>query len=345
MATAGRSEDSALARTPLGELLEREPYRFEFFQAVRLLNLLLPDRSPVGRFVKPAAEVARFRVHPQPSFPASQIQSLTAVEGGAPAVEVNFMGLVGPLGLLPLTYSELVLERERARDHALLDFLDLFHHRMISLFYAAWEKYRFNLAYERGERDRFSRHLLDLIGMGTAGLENRHEVADDSLLYYGGLVALHPRSAAGFEQMLGDYFDVPVEIEQFVGAWYAVDTGSQCELDGGRQDYSAQLGCGAVVGDEIWDQQSRVRIRLGPLTFHQYRGFLPDGAAHRQLAALAKFYAGHEYDIEVQLILRREETPACELGAGEEEGLQLGWTTWVKSAPFGRDPGDTILHL
>lgn len=326
-------------------MLEREPYRFEFFQAVRLLNLAFPGRTPVGRFVKPSAEVARFHAHASPAFPASQIQALASQENGVPALWVNFMGLIGPLGLLPLYYTELVLERERARDHALREFLDIFHHRMISLFYAAWEKYRFNIAYERGERDRFSHHLLDLIGMGVPGLENRQEVADDSLLFYGGLLALHPRSAAGFEQMLGDYFDVPVEIEQFVGAWYPVDSSSQCELDGNRQDYSAQLGFGAVVGDEIWDQQSRVRVKLGPLTFAEYRDFLPDGSAHRQLAALAKFYAGHEYDIEMQLILRRDEVPACELGAGEAEGLQLGWTTWVKSTPFGRDPGDTILHL
>lgn len=342
MATAGRPESVALARTPIGELLEREPYRFEFFQAVRLFNRLLADRSPVGRFVTPSAETARFTVNPDPIFPASQIQSLTLREGGAPALAVNFMGLIGPMGLLPLYYTELVLARMRSRDHSLREFLDIFHHRIISLFYAAWEKYRFTIAYERGERDRFSHHLLDLIGLGTHGLQERQDVADDSLLFYGGLLALHPRSAAALEQILEDYFDVPVEIEQFVGAWYPMDPDALCELDG-RPSESSQLGFGAVVGNEIWDQQSRVRIRLGPLTFEQYRDFLPGGEACRQLRALAKFFAGNEYDMELQLILRRDEVPACELAA--EEGLQLGWTTWVKSKPFQRDPGDTILTL
>lgn len=342
MATAGRTESTALARTPIGELLAREPYRFEFFQAVRLLNLLLVERSPVGRFVSPSAEVARFAVNPSPAFPASQIQSLTMREDGTPVLSVNFMGLVGPLGLLPLYYTELVMERTRARDHALREFLDIFHHRMLSLFYAAWEKYRFSIAYERGERDRFSRHLLNLIGLGTPGLQERQEVADESLLFYGGLLASQPRSAAALEQILQDYFDVPAEIEQFVGAWYPMDPDAQCELDRGGE--SAQLGFGAVVGSEIWDQQTRVRIRLGPLTLEQYRDFLPGGEAWKRLRALAKFFAGNEYDMELQLILRREDVPACAL-AGEEEGVQLGWTTWVKSKPFQRDPGETILNL
>jgi len=344
VATAGRPENTALARTPLGEWLEREPWNFEFFQAVRLLERLIPAKEPVGRFVNPASEVARFQVNPVPAFPASQIQGLTTRPDGSIALSLNFMGLIGPLGLLPLYYTEQVLERLRARDRTLADFFDIFHHRAISLFFAAWEKYRFNIAYERGERDRFSHHLLDLLGLGTEGLENRQEVADDSLLFYSGLLALHPRSATSLRQILWDYFDVPVEIEQFVGAWYVIDADSQCTL-GLRAGYSEQLGYGAVVGNEIWDRQSRVRIQLGPLTFEQYRDFLPGGEGNRQLRALTKFYAGNEFDVEVQLVLKREEVPACELAATEGEGLQLGWTTWVKSAPFRRDPGDTILNI
>jgi type VI secretion system protein ImpH len=344
VATAGRPENTALTRTEIGALLEREPYLFEFFQAVRVLERALPERSPLGRFVNPRTEVARFGVNTSSIFPASQIQGLRVQSDGTPFLAVNFMGLIGPLGLLPLYYTEMVADRVRGRDNTLRDFLDIFHHRIISLFYTAWEKYRFNIAYERGERDRFSHHLLDLIGLGTEGLQDRQEVADDSLLFYSGLLAPHPRSAQALEQLLSDYFDVAVEIEQFVGAWYAMDADSQCQL-GARDSYSEQLGFGAVAGNEIWDQQSRVRVKLGPLTFAQYRDFLPGGSAWRHLRALTRFYAGNENDVEVQLILKRAEVPECELRAGEEDGLQLGWTTWVKSAPFRRDPGDTVLII
>ncbi len=331
-------------RHPIADVLEAEPYLFEFFQAVRLLERISPGREPVGRYVNPSSEVVRFGAHAGIAFPASQIQSLEKRPGRAPLMRVNFMGLTGPLGLMPLYYSELLLDRIRTKDTGLRDFLDLFNHRFISLFYQAWEKYRFAIAYERDERDRFSHHLLDLIGMGSPGLENRQQVPDDSLMFYGGLLALHPRSATTLEQLLEDYFDVPVGIEQFVGAWYAMDTESQCNLGAGS-GYSEQLGFGAVVGNEIWDQQSRVRIRLGPLTLERYRGFLPGGDAHDQLRALTRFFCGSEFDIEVQLVLRRQEVPRCELVAQQEGGWQLGWSTWVKSAPFTRDPGDTILEL
>ena len=130
---------------------------------------------------------------------------------GSSNTDRPFMGLTGPLGVLPLAYTELVMERLRARDTTLRDFYDVFNHRMISLFYQAWEKYRFQIPYERGERDRFSHHVLALLGLGTPGLEDRQDVPDDSLLFYSGLLASHARSATGLRQLLEDYFGVAVE--------------------------------------------------------------------------------------------------------------------------------------
>ena len=344
MATASRTESFDLARAEVAKLLEREPYRFDFFQAVRLLQQLAPGRRPVGGFAKPSAEVARFGARPALAFPASQIQSMRTSEGEAPFLEVNFMGLTGPLGVLPQAYSELVLERLREKDTALRDFFDLFNNRMIGLFYQAWEKYRFAIAYERGERDRFSHNLLDLIGLGTEGLQDRQDVPDDSLIYYSGLLALNTRSTAALEQILMDYFDVPVRIGQFAGAWRPMEESNQCHM-GEETGISEQLGCGAVVGDEIWDPQSGIRIRLGPLTIERYRDFLPDGAAWPELGTVVRFFTRGEFDVAVQLVLRREEAPPCELAEETEAAPRLGWTAWMASAPLTRDPDETILQL
>ena len=344
MATSGRSENTDLARWPIAELLEQEPYLFEFFQAIRLMARIDSQREVVGRFNNPSAEVVRFAANPDVSFPASEIQSLEQRDGKAPLMRVNFIGLHGPQGILPRAYCELVNERIRARDKTLRDFFDLFNHRIISLFYQAWEKFHFEIPYERGELDRFSHYVLALLGLDAPGLQNRQDVADDSLLFYGGLLSMHSRSATGLRQVLWDYFNVPVEIEQFVGAWYPVDEESQCCL-GEDGSYSEQLGFGAVVGNETWDQQSRVRIQLGPLTLEQYVDFLPGHEGHRQLRSLTQFYASGEYDMEVQLILRRDQVPACELKAHDGEGQQLGWTSWMKSAEFVYDAGETVLEL
>jgi type VI secretion system protein ImpH len=324
--------------------LEREPFCFDFFQAVRLLERLMPERDRVGRFVQPSREVVHFGANPSVSFPPSQIHSLSRKPGEPARMAVNFMGLIGPLGVLPQYYTELVMNRVRSKDYALRDFLDIFNHRMTSLFFQAWQKYRFTVAYERGERDRFSHHLLDLIGLGTEGLQNRQTVADDALIFYAGLLAQWPRSASALRQVISDYFAVPATVEQFAGGWFKLDRETQCCFEEGIT-ISEQLGVGAVVGGEIWDQQSSVRVVLGPLTLDQYMDFLPNGSAYQPLRGLLGFFAGAEFDFEVQLILKRDDVPAVELGAETGAIPQLGWVTWMKSRPFTRDPGDTVLPI
>ena len=326
------------------EKLRREPYTFDFFQALRLLERFSPERKSVGQFVKPQDEVAHFRAHPSLAFPASQIQAAEWPEDGPVRMLVNFMGMTGPEGVLPNPFTSLIIERQREGDTSLRDFLDIFNHRIISLFYRAWRKYRIDVACERGERDRFSRQLLSLLGLGTDGMRDRQTVADELLIYYAGLLGQRPRSAQALQQILSDYFDVPVAIEQFSGGWYRLDRETQCRLSEENTD-SGELGFGAVVGDEMWSQQSRVRIVLGPLSLERYADFLPDGQSFKPLKSWVRFFSNDEWDFELNLVLEREQVPACTLGAGGVSGPQLGWVSWVKSAPFHRDPGDTVLAL
>ncbi len=174
------------------------------------------------------------------------------------------MGLVGHFGVLPTHYSVTVMERLRAGDPALADFLDLFHHRILSLFYRAWERYRFYAPYERGEEDRVTGHLRDLLGLG--GPTGRPARALDTSVLLGYLALLGPRqrSALALERLVGDYFGVPVEVEQFVGGWHAMPD-AQCQVDHETREPSNTLGYGVLVGDEVWDPHARARIVLGPL--------------------------------------------------------------------------------
>jgi type VI secretion system protein ImpH len=339
----------ASAQPELEALLRDDPTSFDFFQAVRLLARLRPGRAPVGRFWRPGAEVARFGANLATAFPASEIQALTlpavvAGPDGLPRLTVNFMGLTGPLGVLPAVYTQHVAERVRDRDPALRDFLDLFHHRLVSLFYRAWEKHRFVVAFERGASDPVTEHLRDLIGIGTGGMSGRLPVKDEALLFYAGLLGMQPRPAQALEQLLSDYFGIPVTVEQFVGGWYPLTSATQCEL-GDEMSASAQLGLGAVAGDEIWDMQSRVRLRLGPLTRRQYDQFLPGGSAYEPLRAIVRFFSNEQFEFEAQLVLARDEVPACTLGEEGAAAPPLGWCTWLRSAPFARDPDETVLEL
>ncbi len=336
-------ETPVVVQPELEDQLRQNPTAFEFFQAVRVLERLLPGRKALGKFVEPREEVVRFATNPDTAFPASEIHALDLTDGGPARMTVNFMGLTGPEGVLPYYYSLLVSERLRARDGTLRDFLDIFHHRIISLFYRAWEKYRFAVSYERDRRDRVTGHLKDLIGLGAQGLQDRLAIRDEALLFYAGLFAPQQRSAAALQQLLEDYFSVPAEIEQFVGGWYPLSATTQCNL-GDDAGASEQLGWGAVAGEEVWDPQARVRVRLGPLTRRQYDQFLPTGAAYEPLRTLTRFFCSDQFDFEVQLILARDQVPAFTLGA-EEPAAPLGWCTWMRSRAFSRDPEDTILTL
>jgi type VI secretion system protein ImpH len=324
--------------------LRQEPFEFHFFQAVRLLERAMPERAAVGHFADPASEAVRFLHHPSLAFPASEIQSLDWSGRRAARMMVNMIGLIGPLGVLPVHYTEFAIERLRARDHAFVEFLNIFLHRVTSVFYRSWEKHRFMIGYERDRQDVLTGCFYDLVGLGTPNLRNRQPFHDETLAFYGGFFGLIARSALALESMLADYFDVPVSVEQFIGTWRRLDESDQCELDV-ELSGSAELGLGAVVGNEVWDRQSRARIVIGPLSAERYREFLPDGSAFEPLRSFTHLFSGEDIEYELQIILKREEVPGCELGE-EQATVQLGWFTWMKSnAAFDRDPGDTVLLL
>lgn len=322
-------------------LLRDSPWSFDFFQAIRLLEQSRSTAAPLGHFGDPGREVVRIGAHQTLAFPASSIQSLDA-DSQPWQMRVNFMGLTGPSGVLPQVYTVEMLERLRIKDKSFRDFLDIFNHRAISLFYRAWTKYRLPAQYRRDLSDPISRTLLSLSGLGTRHLTGRHEVADSSFIWYTGLFAAQPRSAVALELLLEDYFAVPVEVIQFAGAWYRLQGDSTCTLSE-DEDESECLGLGAVVGDEVYDHQSRVRIRLGPLTLVQYRMFLPGEPAARRLREITRLFSRDQIDFEVQLILKRAEVPQPFLDP-QPESVQLGWTTWIRTKPgFDRDPEDAVL--
>jgi type VI secretion system protein ImpH len=284
------------------------------------------------------------------AFPPSEIAALEDGAAGEPArMTVSFLGLTGPQGMLPLDYSLYAASRARAGDRAMKDFLGLFEHRIISLFYRAWTKSH-AAARVQGEGaadaadsrapDPLTTQLLAVVGLDGPGLANRLAIPEESLLYYAGLFAMPCRSATALEQLIGDYFDVPCEVEQFVGAWYPLDQTAQTAL-GGDDGY---LGGGAVAGDEVWDQQGRVRVRIGPLTRRRYDEFLPGGQLHEALRALTRFFANDQFDFEIQLVLARDEAPPCRLDA-DTTPLPLGWCTWLRTTPLQRDPDDALFAL
>ena len=181
--------------------------------------------------------------------------------------------------------------------------------------------------------------MMDFLGLGTEGLRNRGGIADAAYLNYVGLLGRHVRSAASLQQILEDYFQVAVEIQQFAGAWRKLSVENQTCFTG-FGGASERLGVGTVAGDEVWDHHGRIRISLGPMPFDQYLKLLPGQEAYHELVAWLRFYSNGSYETEVQLVLARADAPACELGSGGKMRPQLGLVSWLKTRPLDRDPAD-----
>ena len=259
---------------------------------------------------------------------------------------VNFMGLTGPMGVLPRVYTELIMSRLRARDRTLADFFDIFNHRMISLFYQAWEKYRSSVAYERDGEDRLSKYLMSLIGLGTDGLQNRMLVRDDSLLFYSGLLSLQPRSAAALRGVLQDYFGVPVEVEQFVGAWQPLGS-SRSVRPGQRRVVRLAARRGHRGGRRNLESAVADPPETGPADAGAVPGlFARRGRLSNPCASWRGSFAAPTWRSRFSSSCERAVVPRCDLGEDSLAGPRLGWFTWMKSGPdFDRAPADTVLLL
>jgi len=333
---------------PLTDILFDESYRFDFFQAVRVLERVYQGRQPVGYGAITTEEIVRFTTRISLTFPPSAIYEINPPDGADKPAEMNvtFMGLAGLVGVLPRHYTEMILERMRQKDFTLRDFLDLFNHRFISLFYRAWEKYRFPIAYERavarGHRyDPVSLNIFHLFGMGTRGLRERLDVPGETLLYYSGLMAQQPHSASALETLLGDYFGVPVKTQQFVGQWLPLAVDQRARLI--SQDSGQSLKAGTVLGARFWDQQAKFRLRLGPMKFGKFKNFFPKGQALKELVQLVRLFNGQQLDFDLQLVLEAAEVPSCRLGPPGHDSVKLGWSTWLKTKEFIYDPSDAVI--
>jgi len=353
MAATGRRSYASLI-----EALRAAPERFDFIQAVRLLersNARLPGDAReavpglIGVDSDPRSETLRLRTALELAFPATEITRLDDT-GMKTELTVTLMGLIGVSGVLPGHYSRLVLEACRDKNMAPRDFFDLFNHRALSLFVRAAEKYRLPLAFERARTrgsDTFTAALLALIGMRGPAMQGRQAIPDETLVFYAGHFSHRVRTADALQQMLSEHFEQPVRITQFQGHWANLLKSDQTQIGGAAADPHryATLGVSAVVGTRVWDVQGSFRVKLGPLDYSQFQSFMPRAAQMAQLAALTRTYVGPALSFDVQLTLKGSEVPPLVLGADQESGARLGWNTWLPAQGPRSDASDAIFQV
>lgn len=322
--------------------LEREPHRFRFFQAIRILALAAGPGADA-----PVPSQLRFRTPVTLAFPASEILTLAPRARSSPAkplleMEVGFLGLTGPSGILPQHYTETLLERRHLhRDTTLHAFLDLFNHRACCLFYAAWAKYRFHIAYELGPGDGFTAQLAKLLTVRPPPGANPAGIPEKILVHFAGLLAHHPLPSCSLEAFLATYFQVPVRLESFVGQWTPVPPPGQSRLG----HLGVSLGQGAFLGQRFWDQETKVRLCLGPLAEPQFRDFLPGRPGAEALRQFVTMAFGKLLACDLELALTGTDLARPRLSGGERDAPRLGLDSWLHSRPVAGHPSPVAFRL
>jgi type VI secretion system protein ImpH len=313
---------------PAADLIARllaEPHRFSFFEAVRLLTRAVPGAVPPGRAGSPSLEAVRLRPALSFAFPNADVVSVEETQDGERrrfVVESTFLGLYGTVSPLPAFVSEDLLT-EQDDESLVRGFLDIFHHRVLSLFYRAWEKYRHYEQFQPGGADAFSGVLFALGGFAAARPRADATVPALVLLRYIAQLTRKPCSAAALGAVLGDYFGgVPVRVQPCAARWVAI-----APEDRNRLGVScARLGADLQLGSRVPDRAGRFRIEMGPLRLADYEAQLPGRTGARATAELVRMLVVDGLEHERRIRLADEDVPDLALGG---DLARLGWTSWL----------------
>jgi type VI secretion system protein ImpH len=310
------------------ELL-KNGHAFSFLQGLGLLRLLghaaeTPE-DPAAPI--PANRILRIRPDNSLAFPAADIASIEKTAGEEPGFRVTatFLGLYGHASPLPTFYTEDLLEDETSDEPMTREFLDIFNHRLFSLFFRCCMKYRlfFQVLEERNAGDL--ERLFCLLGLGEPGLRGEIPRAY-SLSRYTGIMTQYPHSAWGLETMLRDAFrGVPVGVIQCFRRCVRIPPEQRFCLG----QAGSRLGVDSVLGKEIEDRMGKIRLRVGPVDLATFQGLLPGSPGYERLAVLTRLYLQDPLDFDAELVLAERQARTARLG--EAAMSRLGLDTWVFS--------------
>lgn len=306
---------------------EQRPFAYDWYQLLRRYDGTFPELPRIGEASRPAQERFRLAQEASLTFAPSNVTRVSTTTNGLPRISVRFLGLFGPNGPLPTHLTEMARLRERSHgDATLARFLDMFHHRLLVLFYRAWRSAQPAPSHDRPEASRFRHYLGSLYGAGEPAWFDRDQLGDSPKLHFAGHLSRSARNVDGLESVLGGYFAVPVRVQTFVTDWLDLPEDEYSRLGEPR---SAKLGQSAVLGRRIRDAQHQIEIHLGPLTLEQYEGFLPNGRHAGTLADWVMSYTSGELRWRVRLLLRADAVPKVLIG----QSGSLGWTSWLGRRP------------
>jgi type VI secretion system protein ImpH len=309
------------SRAYLGKAAEA-PWRFGYTALMRYFSARYPEVPEVGQARLPGQEFFRLGQLPSLVFAPCEIADID-LRREIPRIRLFGLGMLGPNGPLPLHFTEIAKDRlENRKDRTLVDFLDIFHHRFLTLFYRAWAQSQATAGLDRTGEERFSRYVAWLAG------DEYGETGPSSLPPHARLAASahlirEARNPDGITTTLARFLGVPVVLREFVHHWIKIAREERNQL--GSPSLSSVLGEGVILGDCVPDCQHCFCLIIGPLDLEEYLRFLPNGRDLPVLVEWVRAFVGFEYHWKIQLDIRTESASTLQLDMTQ----RLGWTTWL----------------
>jgi len=298
---------------------------FDFVAAMRQLECASPEKPRVGEAIRIKDDVVRISQNVSMGFQGRVLHSLDKTKGAHPLrLHVNFMGLLGSHGPMPLHYTEYADQRTRHHnDPTFKEFLDLFNHRMLSLFYRASVQFDPAVMFDRPGNNVYEEFLGALSGLLPEASADRDSIPEAAKRYYPAWFSSTAKSPDGITSIVGDYFDLPVGVKQWVGGWLALPESAHAELGSGKE--STQLGRAMYIGRRVWSIRHKFNIQLGPLDWDDFSSFKPGSKRAKTLYDLVRNYIGDEWDWDLELFLKDKEIRPLVLNRSRA----LGTDSWV----------------
>lgn len=326
------SQDRATS-TGLIESLLQEGSRFSFFQALYLLEKYLYKPEKKRHSSEVDEKTIRLTSSLSMGFPASDIVKIEKIQQEDTTffeVETSFLGLCGSSSPLPAFYTEDILWDDQAQTYV-KGFLDLFHHRLLSLFYKSWCKYRFHIQYKPGGTDNFSKMMLALSGLNLTNFDKKDiSLSAVGFLRFAGLLTQRPKSSTALKNILKSFFSgAAIQIKEFVGKWFEIIPEQKNSLGVAN----CQLGRSVTLGSRVFDRAGNFRVVIYPDTFAVFLQFLPGEQYYNELREITRMFSPSNLDFDMELKFPPEGVKRIPLKSDKK--TRLGFTSWLGELKSG----------
>jgi type VI secretion system protein ImpH len=303
------------------DYLFQQTSRVSFFQAVLALERIIEDAQPVGHDGPAGNERLRLRPSLALSCPPSDLESIQPTGEERIQITATFLGLYGVDSPLPSHFAEHLAQiAEESRGERVRAFYDLFHHRLYSLLFRAWQKARATaIRLDRKDEELDPLHARVLACVGYLGQLDPQRQRQPGL-FEARIRAQRARTTEGLEKILRHRLGYACTIEQLVRRVVEVPRDQLTRI--GLQN--SALGSTLLMGARITDC-NKVCLGVHAESFAMFERLLPEGEDRHRLDQTAAGYLRSPLGYDVAVTLDAEHVPPWRLGM---QGA-LARSTWL----------------